>query len=54
MRVDEVAEELGVSVPYDRVKKVYGSGRIAETVQAVIRQEQAQRSRKRTASRDAR
>ena len=39
---------------YNRVKTAYGPERIAETVQAVIRQEQAQRSRKRTASRDVR
>lgn len=37
---------------YDRVKKAYGSERIAATVQVVIAQEQAQRNEKRTASRD--
>ena len=39
---------------YDRVKTAYGPERIAETVQAVIRQEQAQRDRKRTENRDVR
>ena len=39
---------------YDRVKTAYGPERIAETVQAVIWQEQALRSRKRTTSRDVR
>ena len=39
---------------YDRVKTAYGPERIAETVQAVIRQEQAHRSRNRAASRDVR
>ena len=39
---------------YDRVKTAYGPERIAATVQAVIRQEQAQRDRKRTTSRDVR
>jgi hypothetical protein len=39
---------------YNRVKTAYGPERIAEAVQAVIRQEQAMRDRKRTASRDVR
>ena len=39
---------------YNRLKTAYGPERIAETVQAVIRQEQAQRDRKRTANRDVR
>ena len=39
---------------YDRVKTAYGPERIAETVEAVIRQEPAQRSRNRAESRDVR
>ena len=39
---------------YDRVKTAYRPERIAEAVQAVIRQEQAQRSRNRAASRNVR
>ena len=39
---------------YNRVKTAYGPERIAETVQAVIRQEQSQRSRNRAESRDVR
>ena len=52
--VNENKQLLAEVKDYDRVKTAYGPERIAETVQAVIRQEQAQRSRKRAASRDVR
>ena len=52
--VNENKQLLAEVKDYDRVKTAYGPERIVETVQAVIRQEQAQRSRKRTVSRDVR
>ena len=52
--VNENKQLLAEVKDYDRVKTAYGPERIAEAVQAVIRQEQAKRDRKRTADRDGR